>query len=119
VETLRLKRIQEPTHVDELLHSFVQSAGIVPEDTYVVRDRSGLPEGMRDRILKAERNGHSWECWSDGSRTWLFTAEMLLDQSRERGMPVLQVGQFDEEGQLQETGCYVSGKRARWGRCSD
>jgi hypothetical protein len=119
VETLRLKRLQEPTHVDELLHSFVQSRGLVPEDTYVVRDRSGLPEGMRDRILKAERNGQSWECWSDGNHTWLFTAEMSLAESRERGLAVLRVSQFDAEGQLQETGCYVSDQHARWGRCSD
>jgi len=119
VETLRLKRIQLPTHVDELLHAFVRSAGIVPEDAYMVRDRNSLTEGIRDRILKAERNGRSWECWSDSIHTWLFTAEMSLDQSRERGTPVLQVSQFDEEGQLQETGSYVSDQRARWGRCSD
>jgi hypothetical protein len=34
-------------------------------------------------------------------------------------MPVLQISHFDEEGQLQETGSYVSDQRARWGRCGE
>ncbi len=53
---------------------------------------------------------------------WRHTETEVLratDTSIERGMPVLRVSQFDQEGRLQEAGCYVFGQLARWVHCSD
>jgi hypothetical protein len=119
VETLRLKLIQQPSQVDRLLYAFVLSSGALPEEACQVRDRADLTDVLRDKILKAERNGWSWGCWTTGNETWLFTGEMSLALSRERGLPVLRVNRYDKTGLLVEAGRYASDPRGRWQRCGE
>ena len=57
---------------------------------------------IRDRVLKADREGDSWECWAEPDLVSLFVAEMSLTLSRERGSPVLRVYRYQSDGQMQE-----------------
>ncbi|MGH8141080.1 MAG: hypothetical protein ACREU2_00965 [Steroidobacteraceae bacterium] len=119
METLRLKLIQQPSHVDRLLSSLIRVMQLVPQDAYMVRERSELTDVLRDRILKAERNGCSWECWSDGKQACLFIAEMSLPLSRERGSPVLLISQYSQDGELKESSHWVTDEQERWRRSGD
>ena len=43
------------------------------------------------KVVLGQASGkeRAWTYWTDGLRIWLFTAEMSLPLSRERGAPVL------------------------------
>ena len=55
-------------------------------------------------------------CWADSYHGWLFTCEMSLPLSRERGAPVLQVDLYDEAGELKDTGIWVTDPEGKWTR---
>jgi hypothetical protein len=44
---------------------------------------------------------------------------MSLALSRERGMPVLEINDYSEQGELRETGFWTHDKQGSWHRCAD
>ena len=118
METLRLRRIQEPSQVESLLEAYVSGVGRLPQGAYPVRDRSGLPSRVQVIVSRALTQGHVWSAWECGARFWLFTGEMSLALSRERGTPVLVVHVYNEDGEVVDSGTwrYAVG---RWSRCAD
>ena len=106
METLKLRRIQEPSRIERLLEAYVSRAGILPGDSYQIRDRSGLPQCLRSVIAKAIEQGEVWSCWTRGSKIWLFTCHMPLSTSREHGAPVLEVHQYGEDAELKDSGIW-------------
>lgn len=78
-----------------------------------------MPSVLQGLIFRATRQGLAWCSWADGSQIWLLTGDMQLDQSRERGTPVLNVQLYDEAGELNDTGSWFVDKRGEWRRAAD
>jgi hypothetical protein len=91
----------------------------LPRDSYQIRDPSGLPPQLQQIVASAAEQGHVWTCWANDLHTWLFTGEMSLPLSRERGAPVLKVCLYDEAGELKDAGTWVTGPQGAWCRCSE
>jgi hypothetical protein len=119
METVRLRKIQQPSRVERLLEAFITRGDHLPPDSYEVHDRSTLPEALRKLAARATQQGRVWRCWACRSHAWLFTADMSLPLSRERGAPVLQVSSYDEHGALTDSGCWMVDRQSNWMRCSD
>ncbi len=119
METMRLRAIQMPSRVEELLDSFISSSTIVPSGSRKIRRGSDLPVVLQDLVVQSTKADREWSCWTDDHRIWLFTAEMSLDLSRERGCPVLQVNSYAEDGVLIESGSWLSDRDGKWRRCAD
>ena len=117
METLRLRKLQEPSQVTRLLELCVTRSQWVPEGAYQIRDPTGLPEVLRGVLAQTIEKGQVWACWEEGVHLWVFTAEMSLGLSRERGAPVLQVNSYGEDGVLKETGHWTADRDGKWGRC--
>jgi hypothetical protein len=121
MHTVSLRALQHPSHVDELLTELVQSVDeLIPEGAYQILDQSSLPTTLRRLVRYALHTGRSWACWVDDSgHAWLFLAEMTLALSRERGVPVLHVDQYDEEGEIRDTGKWIAAHDGKWQRSSE
>jgi hypothetical protein len=118
-ETARLKKLrQQPAHAERLLHALVVRANLVPQGAHQIRNFTSVPKELRIiASLAATTNGHIWSCWTHEGRTWLFTGELSLPQSRARGVPVLFVDVYDEAGP-KDSGLWAYGE-GMWQRCAD
>jgi hypothetical protein len=105
--------------VERLLEAVISKAKLVPENAYRVRDPKSLPMLLRERVERERRKDAVCSAWSDDHRIWLFTAELSMALSRERGSPVLHVTAYTEDGQLKEAGFWTPDKLGQWGRCAD
>lgn len=118
MDTVRLREIQRPTGVKRLLEAYVSRTGIAPR-SYEIRELQELPANVRKVVLRAMRQGQPWSCWARGSAIWLFTGEMSLPLSRERGTPVLIVRCYGEDGELRDSGTWRQDVLGSWSRCAD
>lgn len=119
METLRLRRMQEPSRIERLLDSYIAHGGELPDDCYQVRDSSNLPHAVRIVLARAIEQGEAWACWARGAQLWLFTCHLSLERSRERGRPVILVRLHDEEGALRDSGSFRFDSEGKWTRCTD
>jgi hypothetical protein len=117
METVRLRRIQEPSQVERLLEAYVARGELLPKDAFQIRAMRALSPQLQRVVTRATQKGHVWACWADSYHTWLFTCEMSLPLSRERGAPVLLIDQYDEAGELKDSGTWVSDQDGKWRRC--
>jgi len=106
METVRLRRIQEPSRVETLLEAYISRARILPEGAYQVRDRTALPNRLQAIVSQASSDAHVWSAWARGAHFWLFTCEMSLPLSRERGAPVLIVRLHNEDAEVIDSGIW-------------
>jgi len=118
-ETARLCKLrQQPAHAERLLHALVVRANLVPEEAHQIRSFASVPKELRIiASLAATTNGHVWSCWTHKGRTWLFTGELSLSQSRARGVPVLLVDVYDEAGS-KDSGLWAY-REGMWQRCAE
>jgi len=116
METVRLRKIQQPSHVERLLEAFASRGDLLPKDCYQIRASGALSPQLQRIVERAIQKGHVWACWANSYHTWLFTCEMSLPLSRERGSPVLQVDVYDEAGELKDAGAWVN-QQGKWSRC--
>ena len=119
METLRLRRIQEPSRIERLLEAYISRAGNLPFGAYQLRDPGELPASLRTVLTEAVEQGEVWSCWARGSQLWLFTGHMPLDRSREHGTPVIQLRVYDEDAELKDSGAWRFDPRGTWTRCPD
>lgn len=119
METVRLRGIQQPSSVDRLLESFIVGTNRVPPDAYHVHSPSELSHDLRALVQQAQRKHRAWSAWTDDHATWVFTGEMSLALSRERGTPVLEIHAYSEHAELLEAGFWAQGKQGNWQRCAD
>jgi hypothetical protein len=119
METLRLRKIQQPAEVERLLEAFVTRGNLLPKNCYQIRDSRELSAQLLKVLVREAKKGHIWTCWANNHRTWLFTCEMSLPSSRERAAPVLQVSCYNEAGELEEAGAWVAGPQGDWHRCDE
>ena len=118
-EIARLKKLcQQPAHAERLLHALVVRANLVPQGAHQIRNFASMPKALRIiASMAATTNGHAWSCWRHETRTWLFTGELSLPQSRARGVPVLLVDVYDEAGS-QDSGLWAY-RQGTWQRCAN
>ena len=118
-ESAQLRKLrQQPAHAERLLHALVVRANLVPEGAQQIRNFASVPKELRIiAALAATTNGHTWSCWKHEHRTWLFTAELLLSQSRAHGVPVLLVDVYDGAGP-KDSGLWAY-REGMWQRCAD
>jgi hypothetical protein len=110
-----------------------------------MRTAATVPKELRGLVMQAVKLGRTWSCWTDGTQTWLFTAEMSRPLSRERpsavdvsvsaeeisaildsteqpeyfGASVLQVNLYRDDGTLQASGGWIYDRDGNWRRCGD
>lgn len=118
VETIRLSEIRRPSRLEKLLEALVRRANLVPRHSYRLRDPGGLPPALQQILARAKDKDQVWNCWTDGVRIWLFTAEMSLQLSLERGVPVLAVNEYTESGRLLAATRWMIGQDGIWQRHS-
>ena len=116
METVRLRAIQQPSRVERLLVAFALRSGIVDPDGYLLRDQRAVPAALQGVIFQAMRMDRAWCAWKDNSRVWLLTCEMLLEQSRQRGSPVLNVQLYAEDGELKDDASWLVDPEGEWRR---
>ena len=116
METVRLRKIQQPSRVERLLEAFAESANILPPDCYRIRDVRALSTPLQRLVDQATHRKHAWGCWTDDKGIWLFTAEMSLPLSRKHGSPVLLVNQYREDGELKHSGAWGADTEGKWRR---
>jgi hypothetical protein len=117
-QTIRLRKLQEPTYLSRLLEALIVRAGFVPLGAYQIRAATSLPTELRNIAELAVHNGRTWSCWADGTHTWMFTADMPLAISRKRRRPVLQVDVYEGDS-LRDSGLWTSDRDGKWQRCTD
>lgn len=119
METLKLRRVQQPSEVERLLESCIPSLEVLPDGAYPVRDERSVPRELRAILKSAAASGRSWACWTRGIHTWLFTCELSLALSRERRMPVLQISVYGDDGALESTGTWARNRGGAWLKCAE
>ena len=118
METMRLRHILAPSRLDMLLDALVCHSNLVPEGVSRTRDLGALSQDLRTLVTRATQRGLVWGCWERGPDTWLVLGEMSLPLSRERGLPVLRIELYTDEG-LKETGLWTADRKGNWSRCSE
>ncbi len=120
MDTIRLRKLQQqPSDVEQLLGAYIAGSGLLPSDANQVLERADVPRELRGILVRATEAGRAWSCRTHKFRTWLFTAEMSLPLSRERGAPVLQVSHFGDGGTIEDSGCWMADQKGKWHRCED
>jgi hypothetical protein len=119
METLRLRRIQEPSRIERILDAYISRTSSLPDDAYQIRDQSNLPKNLQVLLARALKEGHVWSCWAHPPHLWLFTCHMSLALSRERGVPVILVQLYGEDGELKDSGMWRFELPGNWTRCAD
>lgn len=119
METRRLRTLQQPAQLEKLLEAFVARGYLLPEGCYQIRDPAALPPPLQRVVTRTIQEGRVWTCWANSHDTWLFTCEMSLASSRERGAPVLQVNRYADSGELKDIGSWMTDRDGKWLRCAD
>jgi hypothetical protein len=119
METRRLRALQQPSQVERLLEAYISRTGVLPKDSFQIRDSKALPSALQKLVMRAASEGRVWSCWANNFEFWLFTCEMSLTMSRERREPVLLVNRYAESGELQDAGAWMRNPEGRWERCGD
>lgn len=117
--TQRMRRMLQPSCVERLLDVCVSRGDAVPEGSYRIRDPKALTDEMREILNRATEHGQVWSCWADGLHAWLFTCELSMPRSCERGTPVLHVDRYGEEGRLTDSGSWMPDWQGKWRRCAE
>src|SRR6266404_8657811 len=114
METRRLRTLQQPSQVLKLLEAFVARGDLLPEGCYQIRDPGALPSPLKLVLTRAIEEGRVWASWANAHDTWLFTCELSLALSRERGAPVLLVSRYAESGELKDAGSWMTDLDGKW-----
>ena len=119
MQTMRLRAIQQPGNTGELLDSFIRAEGNLARDSReLTRERELTPtlERIAQRSLD---DGGVWRAWTDDRAMWLWSSAVSLALSRERGMPVMEIRRYDENGQVEQAGTWVRVRADEWQRCNE
>ncbi len=117
MQTMKLRAMQHPGHAVQLLDSYIRREGRLPRDSQRLTQGSQLTPSLEKLAERSTEDGNVWRAWSDDRAIWLWTCEVSLDRSRERGMPVMEVSRYDEFGGIEESGTWVCLGNDNWQRC--
>jgi hypothetical protein len=119
METMKLRAIQHPGHAVELLDSFIRLEGHLPSASHRLTHGSQLTPSLEKLAQRTLADGSVWRAWTDDRAIWLWTCEVSLPRSRERGLPVMEVWRYDEFGAVEESGTWVRVRQDSWQRCNE
>jgi hypothetical protein len=119
METMKLRAIQQPGHAGELLDGFIRLAGRLPSDAHEVVDERRLTPSLEKLAQRSLDDGAVWRAWTDDRAMWLWSCEVSLERSRERGLPVMEVRRYDENGNVEDSGTWVRVRNEDWQRCNE
>ncbi len=119
METMKLRAIQHPGHAGELLDSYIRHAEKLPGDSHRLMRGAELTPALEKIAQRAIEEGAVWQARTDDREMWLWTCEVSLARSRERGMPVIEVRRYDESGAVEESGTWVLVRLDSWQRCNE
>ncbi len=117
MSTLRLRTLQQPSHLERLLEAFVTHQKFVPEEAYQIRDPEALARPLQAVLDEPSEADRVWACWASGDEAWLFTCQMWPSRSDESGESLLHINCYDGAGELQDSGCWVRTRQQDWQRC--
>ncbi len=117
MQTMKLRAMQHPGQAVELLDSFILCEGRLPSESHRLTHGSQLTPSLEKLASRSLEDGNVWRAWTDDRVIWLWTCEVSLDRSRERGMPVMEVARYDESGTIEESGTWVCLGNDSWQRC--
>jgi hypothetical protein len=118
METVRLRKIEQPSRLERLLTAFAGSSDILPPDSHRIRDPNALPPALQQIVSRVKPKKQVWGCWSNNGGIWLFSAEMSMPQSRERGTPILLINVYRQDGELKDSGLWLADSE-KWQRYHD
>jgi hypothetical protein len=118
MHTMRLFAYQRPSRIAALLDSLVQSRGQLSATALKVTDCSELPSALQRIVIKSQHTQQVWSAWNDAQGISLYTAEMSLELSRERGCPALQVGTYEMNGKLMGWKLWACLNDGTWQQCA-
>ena len=119
MQTMRLRAIQQPGTAGELLDSFVRAEGNLALDSRELTRERELTPTLERIAQRSLGNGCVWRAWTDDRAMWLWSSEVSLELSRERGMPVMEIRRYDENGQVEDAGTWVRVRADEWKRCGE
>jgi len=122
METMKLRAIQQPGHAGELLDSFIRVAGRLPSESHPLTEQRQLTPSLEKLALRVLDEGRVWRAWTDDRAMWLWACEVSLARSRERGLPVMEVRRYDEQGAIEDSGTWGTWVRVQndnWQRCNE
>ncbi len=119
METMKLRAIQLPGNAGELLDSFIRTEGHLADDSRELRRERELTPSLEKLAQRSLDDGGVWRAWTDERVMWLWSSEVSLARSRERGMPVMEVRRYDENGNVEESGTWVRVRPDQWQRCNE
>ena len=116
--TMKFRAMRRPSYLEGMLRSLVTNRGWVLPDAETILDPGELPPALAKLATDAENTGGVWRAWltRDGRR--LFVAELSVELSRERGVPVLQVHYCNDDGALQEYSTWAHLANGLWQQCA-
>jgi hypothetical protein len=117
METMRLRAIQQPSSVEELLESYASSRLLLPAEARRITELQELSPELRSLVRRMQGEEQAWCAWSDDRYIWFISGELSLPLSRERRSPVLHIRRYDEEATLQETGSWLLVRGLLWEPC--
>lgn len=117
--TVRLRRNQPPSGVQELLESYISQSEVVPKGSYQIREPGSVPREARRVLAQALKAGQTWSCRAHGLHIWLFTCSMSRLLSQERGAPVLNVSLYGDDGGLRDCGTWMPDQTGKWCRSAN
>lgn len=117
LETQRLRTVQHPNRVGDLVDSLIGSKNFLPKHVTRVTSASLLPAPLRLLSRCIDRRDCVWRSWTDGNQIWFFEASFSLDLSRERGKPVIQLREYDEASEIVRVLTFVSTGHHQWQQC--
>jgi hypothetical protein len=119
METMKLRAIQLPGNAGELLDSFIRAEGHLTDDSRELKRERELTPSLEKLAQRSLDDGGVWRAWTDEREMWLWSSEVSLARSRERGMPVMEVRRYDENGIVEESGTWVRVRPDQWQRCNE
>ncbi|HTU65513.1 MAG TPA: hypothetical protein VMF52_06175 [Steroidobacteraceae bacterium] len=114
---MKLRAIQSPGNAGELLDSFIRVEGRLLRDVRELKTERELTPTLERLAQRSLDDGGVWRAWTDDRAMWLWASEVSLALSRERGMPVMEIRRYDEQGQMEEAGTWVRVRHDTWQRC--
>ena len=117
MQTMKLRSIQAPGHAGELLESFIRSEGHLNDDSRELKTERELTPTLERLAQRSLDDGGVWRAWTDEREMWLWASEVSLALSRERGMPVMEIRRYDEQGNVEDSGTWVRIRQDQWQRC--
>lgn len=117
MHTMRLAALQAPSRIQTLLESLML-ARLTPDGARRITDRYEMPSSLQKIVITCRNSEKAWSAWTDDYVTCLFTAEMSLPLSRERGCATLNVSRYDINGKMREWQIWAILNDGTWQRCA-